>query len=227
LFSFITITREQEKIEALEKNLSLVLGRTPWELLVADGTKEDIFTGYNQQAALANGDYLVFTHDDVKFLCNGEVFEKPIELMEKPFTGFVGAAGTIMMPKEGCWWKAPQSDCRGSVYHPSKSSSVFGMHLNCWPHMNAQFGQVLVCDGVLLMCHKRVFDKLNGFDAETFKGFHFYDVDITLRAHMMGLMNYVAPVPLIHRSYGMINENWEQNKKLFIEKHNKALPTKI
>lgn len=228
MFSFITISREQEKVDRLQKNLESVFGRaTPWELLVADGSKLDLFTGYNEKAAAANGDFLVFLHDDVHLMCSKECFDKPIELMGKPFTGFCGAAGTLSMPAEGCWWKSPQTDCRGGVYHPAKDLSPFGVHLNCWPHATAQFGQVLVCDGVLLMCSTQVFKKVKGFDNTTFKGFHFYDVDITLRTHLLGLVNYVAPIPLVHQSYGVTNENWEDNRKLFVKKHEKVLPAKV
>lgn len=228
MISFVTISQSDEKVAALQANLELVFGRSvPWELLVADGNTEDIFTGYNQKAKLANGDYLCFLHDDVKILGNREVFDLPKELLDKPFTGFVGAAGTRLMPKEGCWWKSPESECRGAVYHPTKSSSIFGMHLNCWPHIAAQFGQTVILDGVLLMCSKKTFNRLEGFDADTFKGFHFYDVDITLRAHLLGLINYVAPIPVIHRSYGITNENWEENRKLYVKKHEKVLPVRV
>lgn len=228
MYSFITVSKDDNKVGLLNQNIEMVFGRSsPWELLVADGSVEDIFTGFNQQAELANGDYLIFTHDDVKFLCNRSMFDAPVELMSKPFTGFVGAAGATIIESEGCWWSTNQVNCRGAVYHPSTNQTPFGMHLNAWPHMTAQFGQTVICDGVLLMCSKRTFKKLKGFDSETFKGFHFYDVDITLRAHLLGLQNYVAPIPLLHNSYGVTNGNWEENRKLFVQKHSRNLPTRI
>ncbi|HYT46225.1 MAG TPA: glycosyltransferase [Methylomirabilota bacterium] len=228
MISFITISQSDEKVGALNQNLELVFGRSsPWELLVADGSELDIFQGFNKMAAEANGDNLIFLHDDVRLLCNRECFDKPFELLSKPFTGIIGAAGTVYMPADGCWWKAPHTDCRGAVYHPSKTDTIFGVHLNAWPHMTARFGETLICDGVLLMCSKRTFNKLEGFDEGTFKGFHFYDIDISLRAHLHGLQNYVAPIPVLHNSYGFTNENWEENRLRFISKHKKILPARL
>lgn len=227
MLSFITISQNSEKVALLQDNLDLIFGRSlPWELLVADGNEDDIFTGFNRMASIANGDFLVFTHDDVQFLGTRSVFDAPINLMKKPLTGLVGAAGTRLMPKEGCWWKSFHLDCRGAVYHPS-NEQPFGMHLNGWPHMAAQFGRVAVVDGVLLMCSRVTFEKLTGFDHQSFSGFHFYDMDLSVRAHLLGLSNYVAPIPLLHKSHGVTNDEWETNRLIFIEKHRKILPIKV
>lgn len=234
MISFITVSNNEDKVKSLKS--SIITAFSGWyqfvpednlEIIHVDGTENDIFTGYNLGASQAKGEILAFVHDDVKFLCHGGLFDAPIELMRKPFTGFVGVAGSRVMPAEGKWWSAPQQECRGAVYHTSKSGTPFGMHINTWPHQQAEFEQVVICDGVLLMCNKKVFSKLSGFDSDTFKGFHLYDVDITLRAHLAGLQNYVAPIPLLHNSRGVPNQNWEDNRKLFVDKHKRALPAKV
>lgn len=227
MISFISISREAEQITGLQENLEGVFGKSqPWELLIADGESLDIFEGFNQQAALAKGDFLAFTHDDVKFLCNRKAFDEPMRLMQKPMTGIVGVAGTRVMPKEGCWWKSAHMDCRGAVYHPSNEPH-FGVHLNCWPHMAAQYGQVAVVDGVLLVCSRRTFEKIGGFDSETFDGFHFYDMSLSTEAHLHGYTNYAAPIPLLHASHGRTNDNWESNRTRYVEKYGKHLPLKV
>jgi GT2 family glycosyltransferase len=227
--SFITVSREEEKVQGLRESITSVFGhkgQQAWDLLVADGTAHDLFTGYNSCAKHAVGDVLVFTHDDVRFLCNERCFQKPLELLTKPFTGILGVAGTTVMPKNGKWWDSKEDECRGMVAHPDLATQ-FGMHFNTWPHMAAKFGRVVICDGVFLMCSRRVFDKLGGFDQEHYKGFHFYDVDFTIRAHIAGLQNWVAPIPLMHGSKGRPNENWEENRQHFMTRYEKNLPARV
>lgn len=223
MISFVTVSKDKSKFDGLRSNLEGIFQSHPgFEFIVCDGTEHDIFTGYNAGAAEAKNEVLAFLHDDVRLWCSASVFEKPMELLKKPFTGFIGAAGTRMLPKDGCWWKSPEKSTRGMVAHPDENE--FGVHWNVWPHQAAQFGEVAICDGVFLLCHRRTFDRLGGFDAETYKGFHLYDIDITLRARLEGLVNYVAPIPLFHNSVGRTNDNWEENRKIFARKFEKYLP---
>jgi GT2 family glycosyltransferase len=226
VISFITVSQDDDKVCGLTDNLELALGsHCEHELLRADGNEYDLFTGYNWGAERAKGEILAFLHDDVRLLCNATSFIKPVEMMRKPMTGIVGVAGTTQLPKDGTWWKSANKDCRGMVAHPDPTD--FGLHWNTWPHEAAHFGRVVICDGVLLMCSKKTFQRIKGFDSNTYQGFHFYDIDTCLRAHQMGLLNYVAPIPLLHGSRGRTNENWEENKVRFLKKHEKSLPTKI
>jgi hypothetical protein len=68
---------------------------------------------------------------------------------------------------------------------------------------------------------------LGGFDTNTFQGFHFYDVDITLRAHFAGLSNYVALIPIFHESTGAYDEAWEKLRQKFVKKWTGKLPVTL
>ena len=67
------------------------------------------------------------------------------------------------------------------------------------------------------MCHRRVFEKIGQWDESL--GWHFYDLDITLRAHKIGLKNYAVPLPILHQGLGTLTPGWEASKKIFLEKH--------
>lgn len=225
MLSFITVSSDPVKVEGLEQSIAATFGTAntlPWELLVADGNKLDIFQGYNETAQRAKGEILIFTHDDVRFWSNALPWVKPLALVGKPLTGVIGAAGATRMPSDGCWWQQGHEQLRGAVYHPNPDP--FGAHLNGWPFMAARFGRVAVCDGVLLMMSRVTFEQLGGFAADRYTGFHFYDMDLTFRATLAGRYNYVAPLPLYHGSIGVPNENWHANKALFIRQFARHLP---
>ena len=203
-------------------------GAFPFQLTVIDGNTHDLFTGYNAAAAKTTGEILIFIHDDVQLLCNPLAFGRPLQLLQNETTGFIGAAGSRILESTGQWWggnltrEQTYANCRGMIFHGAQND--FGIHALIWPGGAAEFGQIMVVDGVMLMCHRRTFDRVNGFDSATYQGFHFYDVDTTFRAHQMGLKNYAAPLPLLHGSLGRYDEAWEKNRAIFAEKYRAVLP---
>lgn len=229
---FITVSKTPQRIELLGQSIALAMGTAfTYRLTAIDGNTHDLFTGYNAGAAQTTGEILIFIHDDARLLCNALAFGRPLQLLLDAHTGFIGAAGSRLLDTTGMWWAGNLSreeslkNCRGLIFHPD--TNEFGIHAKNWPGGRALFGQVLVVDGVLLMCHRRVFDHLQGFDAGTYQGFHFYDVDTTFRAHQLGLKNYAAPLPLLHLSSGKYDEAWEKNRAIFAEKHKAVLPCKL
>jgi GT2 family glycosyltransferase len=240
VFSFITLTRDAEKArQELGQGLSDAFGHdSPHHsghnvhLICVDGTKYTIFDGYDEGVRQAKdyypeGEFLVFLHDDVELRSSYRAFTDLIPLLKKPMTGIIGVAGTKLMPEGGCWWKSPQEKCRGLVYHPS-TEAPFYTHGNCWPHGAARFGRVAVVDGVMLIMSRRTFDRLEGFGKMGYpNGFHFYDMDISMRAHQLGLVQYVAPIPIMHRSPGKPDDGWEKNRQVFLDLYRKSLPLRV
>jgi hypothetical protein len=231
LVSFITATRSEENAEGLRKNLEIIFGeknKNPlleWDLLPQVGF-DSIFAAYNNGAAKAVGDILVFLHDDVKLLCNYLSFEQPLAMVGKPFCGFLGVAGATALDETATWWNSKHTDLRGMVAHPGDNE--FRIQWNHWPWgQAASFGQVVVLDGCFLMVDKKKFERIGGFDAESYTGFHFYDIQATFAAHQRGFQNRACPIPMLHSSPGKPNETWQANRQIFVEKHKKQLPCKL
>lgn len=60
---------------------------------------------------------------------------------------------------------------------------------------------------------------------EDVKGFHFYDTTFTFENHLENVkIGVVSNVPITHMSIGMTNEQWDVNRKKFIEDYEKFLP---
>jgi len=233
MLSFITLSHRPELADSLRLSLQSSLGSSVmWELIVIDGAKHDLFTGYNEGASRAKGDELCFVHHDVQFLGNLLSFRTSFDLLKNPSTGFIGIAGAVRLDADGTLWSNPTpeerfllSDCRGMALVPG--DNPFGVKGLCWPTVGAIFGPTLVVDGVILLCTRRLFDSLNGFDSNTFKGFHFYDIDISLRAHLANKPNYIAPIPLYHGSTGNYDQDWDAARQVFLKKHGHLLPLRL
>jgi GT2 family glycosyltransferase len=236
MIDFVTVSRDGGRVARLERSLHAALGGSegvPWKLQVVDGERYDLFEGYNTGAARSCSDILVFLHDDVIVLGNRVALERPLAFLEDAATGFIGTMGATRLNVLGAWWgDLPKAQvlsyCRGAVATPdSGAPNAFGMISQVWPGEIAAYGQVLVVDGTFLMCRRQAFETLGGFDAHTFQGFHFYDVDITLRAHLAGMRNYVAPIPIFHESFGTYDQTWEDQRQKFVQKWAGQLPVAL
>jgi GT2 family glycosyltransferase len=230
---FITVSRNPERVASLQRSISLaVADLIPSQLTVIDGNQHDLFTGYNAGIAQTSAEVLVFVHDDVTLMCNALALGRPLQmLLQDKYCGFIGAVGARVVDSTGTWWgeDKPQQEAirvsRGMVLQ--RGNNEFGIRAYVWPAGAADFGQVIVVDGLFLMCHRQTIQQLNGFDSATYKGFHYYDIDTTFRAHQLGLRNYVAPIPMLHESRGKYDEVWDASRKIFVEKHKAALPCSL
>ena len=77
---------------------------------------------------------------------------------------------------------------------------------------------VQALDGLFLAARCELFERV-AFDAQTFDGFHFYDIDFSLRAHRAGARLAVCQDLLVeHQSRGEFNDTWRRYAARFLEK---------
>lgn len=230
IVTFISLSRDETKFEELCCNLKQILPSTSqYQILAIDGNTQDIPTGYNRgvlESGLASHPeaVFVFVHDDVRLMCNFDLLQQALDLTVKDGTGVVGVAGTTLLNENGCWWfNSP--DCRGSVYHSNEEKTI--LHQNVWPGPgHAFYGEVVALDGLFLCCSAATFEKIGGFRTNL-PGFHFYDIDFSLRSHLMGLKNFVVPLPIYHGSIGRLSGDWEAARRDFVQTYSSVLPRGI
>jgi hypothetical protein len=75
-------------------------------------------------------------------------------------------------------------------------------------------------DGVFIAARREVAEAV-GFDEATFTGFHLYDIDFSLRAHLAGRrVAVVNDVPIIHQSPGRFSDyTWVLDAEALKQKH--------
>lgn len=201
----------------------LLAGR-PFEIIgIHDAAS--LCEGYNRGIARARGDILVFSHDDILILdppstlSSQPSFADKVESRLQEFD-VLGFAGTAKLT-DGYWWASGPQHMRGAVAHAgpmSRQLSLFVYGVTADEVAPAQ-----AVDGLCFIAHRRVVEKL-GFDAETFDGFHLYDLDFSFSAHLLGLrVGVMSDIPVIHMSSGSFDAVWRTYRERFLAKHAKAL----
>jgi GT2 family glycosyltransferase len=79
-----------------------------------------------------------------------------------------------------------------------------------------RFESVETLDGYCLLMPRSVFDRIGGFD-ERLDGWHFYDVDVCMRAIAAGYVNYVLDQPTTHVSWGRSDAEWERLRAVWLD----------
>jgi GT2 family glycosyltransferase len=163
----------------------------------------------------------VFCHNDIIF--EKEYWGKRVleHFTKKPEYGILGVAGTSYYPSSGRWWDI-QGEMVGQVYHQHEGKKWLSEY-------NKPFGSKIIdsviVDGVFFAVKKS--NLKTNFD-ESFTGFHFYDTSFCMSNHLSGVkVGTISNVPLTHLSIGMTNNQWEQNRLLFLEKYKENLPIKL
>lgn len=195
----------------------LLAGR-PFEIIGIHDARS-LCEGYNRGIAQASGDIVVFSHDDILILDSANDFAERVEarLQTHDLLGFAGTSEV----RDAHWWAAGPAAMRGAVAHAAPAArqlSLFVYGVTTDEVMPAQ-----ALDGLCFIAHRRAITTQQ-FDADTFDGFHLYDIDFSYRAHLAGLrVGVMSDVPIIHFSAGSFDANWQRYRERFLNKHAGAL----
>jgi glycosyltransferase involved in cell wall biosynthesis len=177
---------------------------------------------YNEIINEAKSDIVILCHDDIYF-DTPAWYSKVQKSFEKNDFGILGVAGTTHLSQSGMWWETNRrKNMVGIVNHESGGKKWESRYSS--PQGN-EISQVAVVDGVFIAIHKLRIKKLF---VEDFKGFHFYDLPFCLENHLEGVkIGVTTNIRITHKSIGQTNQQWEDNRKQFIENYGEVLPVKI
>jgi hypothetical protein len=175
---------------------------------------------YNEILEESKTDIVVLCHDDIYFDTTGW-FHKIEKHFEKSDYGILGVAGVTSLTDSGRWWDE-RKKMVGIVNHESEGKKWESKYSESFEN---KIIQTLVVDGLFFAVHKKRIKK--SFDEE-FKGFHFYDTSFSLSNHLEGVkVGVITNIRITHKSIGMTNEQWEQNRIQFVNKFKENLPLKL
>lgn len=184
---------------ALEKNIAETCG-VAYEIIKIDNPGlMGICEAYNKGAQKAKFESLLFLHEDVKFHSQnwGLNLQKYYELSDLGVLGVAGCTRKFHLPY----------GFDSGLYREGK---MFVNHSNYEKvtFIQPQFPlKVKVIDGVLIGMKRKVWQELP-FNSDKIKGFHFYDLDISLRASER-YQNYLATdLDIEHFSEGNFGDRW-------------------
>jgi len=199
MFSVIVCSISPAKFTAVEAMYKASFGEEPWEMIgIHDALS--LAEGYNRGIDRSRGDLVVFSHDDVEVLSP----QLP-ERLKAYLTTFdlIGVAGTDKLTN-ALWIAAGPPHIFGQIAH-TRPDGLIEIARYGTPHSAAG---IQAMDGVFLAARRSLVAQLR-FDAETFDGFHLYDVDFTHTAFLKGYKLGVVPgVHLLHQSIGTLNASW-------------------
>jgi hypothetical protein len=174
---------------------------------------------YNIILDKSKSDIVVLMHDDIKIESNWG--KKLIVHFNKGTHDIIGVAGTTNFPKSGMWWENKESMI-GIVKHSKDGKTWVNKYSESQGY---DIKTVVIVDGLFI-----AFDKTkikHKFDEE-FKGFHFYDIAFCFPNYLDGInIGVVTDIKITHLSIGQTNQEWEENRKQFVEKYKSKFKQKI
>lgn len=170
--------------------------------------------GYNRGILRSTGKILVFSHDDILILAPDFASRISAHLESFDVLGFAGASRVT----SGIWNSAGHPYLHGVLAHARPADrqialNVFGTP--SWPVVP----DIKIIDGLCMISTREAAEK-TGFDAETFDGFHLYDLDFSFSAHKAGFrVGVVCDIPVIHESGGQFDARHKHYAERFVAKH--------
>ena len=175
---------------------------------------------YNEILEESKTDIVVLCHDDIYFETSSWSYKLKSHFEDSDY-GILGVAGTTEMPTSGRWWDSRRK-MMGTVNHESEGKKWTSKYCD---DFGKSIKQSVIVDGLFIALSK---SRINYNFDEEFKGFHFYDIGFCYRNHLDGVkVGVISNIRITHKSIGQTNEQWEQNRELFVQKYSNNLPTKL
>lgn len=207
---FLCLTNNAVQLQSLLEHLALVDPNVGHRFHALWGAAS-ASAGYNALARM-HGDadpneILCFIHQDARLHFDWRIVPGYFDRLKDP--GVLGFVGCKRLTEDGRWFQGkghygkliqfrhPQSEVE------RKPNMVFGACTQIYTDGDYGFPveQVQALDGFCLFIQRKLFSRVGGF-ADYLKGWHFYDIDLCLRAERWGMRNYVIDELAQHFSGG-------------------------
>ena len=217
VISVIVCSIDPVRLSRLRTDLEREFADEVWELVHIDDARS-LCEGYARGLARARGELVVLCHDDIGILSRRFARRLRERLAQHDL---IGVAGSDRLTGPTWFWAgAPHT--YSWVCQPHPSGWLLGLLGNAGPVING--AQAL--DGLFLAGRRDALLQL-GFDAATFDGFHFYDLDLSWRAHRAGLRCAIAlDLLLWHASGGDFQASWRGYAERFQRKFPELVPVR-
>lgn len=208
MISIIICSVNKAFAHQISENIKETIG-VDFEILCFDNTIEKLGINevYNNLASTAKFDMLCFVHEDVTFSTQdwGHLLVSKFNSINN--LGLIGLAGAKYKSSINSGWYTgiDEIDCC-NIKHINAKGKVDVIYAN--PQKNDSPQEVVVIDGVFMCCKKNVWNEFR-FNQQLLDGFHFYDLDFSLRISSKYKTIVVYDIYLNHFTEGgSFKEDW-------------------
>lgn len=226
MISAIVCSRDPKQFDLVQRNLRRTVGSTPLEILCVDNSQNQygICAAYNLGVENSHGEILVFLHEDVFHLELNWGDKLVQKFAGDASIGVIGLAGTQFLNTDPPLWSwAGRPFLFGKIVHELDDGERFFMTVFS-PDSGDR--EVVAVDGCWFAVRKEVFAQVH-FDTETFRGFHFYDIDFCMQARQHWKVIATTDILIKHQSSGDFDEHWQSEATRFRSKWSKNLPAVV
>lgn len=221
MISIITCSRQDLSWDIHQRNVKKTAGASVQYIRIDNRDNQyNLCSAYNEGIKKAQGEILVFMHEDT-FFVEGGWADKLEKKFEDQSLGLIGIAGTqYLFPNNPVWFAAGRPFIKGQVIHELDRGSRYFLTVFNWERGDSE---VVAVDGLFFAVRKSIFDKIQ-FDEVTFDGFHFYDLDICMQIRKAHRIIVTTDIMVKHQSGGAFDNTWKKYAVQFIEKYRTSLP---
>jgi len=227
MISLVICSRKKILDTVLLQNLEVTIG-IPFDIVFIDNSENqyDIFEAYNKGVQLSKHDLLCFMHDDILYKTQNWG-KKVLDHFSNEFIGAIGVAGTPYMSViPGTWWSS-NIVAQNIIHDGKKDIQYYKPYFNSSSPYQIKSVPVALLDGVWFCVRKKLFDTIQ-FDEINYKGFHIYDMDISMQIQQQGCgLVCVYDIDIEHKSIGKLDIHWLNNRLSFYKKWKSLLPFSV
>lgn len=227
MLSIIISTVIPDHLHLVHENIKSTIG-VPFEIISINNSdgKMGLCEVYNKGAERAQFEILCFMHEDVSIKTN-DWGRKVIEHFGNDAKlGLLGVAGSTYKSSVFSGWAPYGATVKAIDYANIIQSYKFRTAPSTHYYSNPNdviLQEAAVLDGVWLCTRKEITQKYR-FDQDTFKGFHCYDIDISLSIGKEYKVAVIYNVLLEHFSEGKFERDWADATFALHKKWKDALP---
>lgn len=226
MISIVICSRQISISEELSQNIKNTIGELEYEIICIDNSHNaySIFQAYNRGVEKAKYPYVCFIHEDILFHTHswgGVIISK----LQESQIGLLGVIGSHYIDQYSQYYHVP-GICRGHIIQGEIRNGKYQTNLDNRYQYKELASDVVVVDGLWIASRKELFTKqILYWDENTYKGFHFYDMDICMQAITHGLKVQIVDELLIeHKSMGQCSLDFYDNCIKFHKKWNSYMP---
>ena len=221
MISIVICSIKPDLLIQLKGNIATTIG-VLYEVIAIDNRQNSkgICEIYNEGLKMASFDIVCFCHEDILFETSdwGKILSGLIKSNKE--IGLVGIAGAVYKSKyPGSWAAVPYKYYRVNMTQQKKDGSRTDHVL----HDEGDFSEVAVIDGCFIAGKKELFEQYP-WNEQLLKGFHLYDLDMSIRVGQQYKIVVSNRIKLTHLSEGEFDTAWLTDAQKFHQHYQYMLP---